>query len=197
MMKRFFRRGLLLAISILGLWGIMITGVQTAAVAVSGEAQPTQAILVLGTRVLPTGRPGSMLTQRLQAALEAWREHPQLIVCCGGQGSDEPAAEGKVMRDWLIMHGVPSYMVKAENASTNTYENITLGQQLLPPGVKDVTIVTSDYHLPRALAIAGDNGLEAVGVSSPTRVNGRLQTHSREVLAWGKYLLKKFTGTVV
>ena len=52
-----------------------------------------------------------------------------------------------------------------------------------------VIVVTSDYHLPRALAIARDAGLEVQGIGAPTLPEWWIKNHFREVLAWGKYLL--------
>ena len=55
-------------------------------------------------------------------------------------------------------------------------------------------MITSDYHLPRALAIAGSLGLDADGIGSPCKPEWWVKNHAREVLAWGKYLLDEITG---
>lgn len=39
--------------------------------------------------------------------------------------------------------------------------------------VTKVMIITSDYHLPRAIAIAEDNGLTAYGIGAPTKLGLR------------------------
>ena len=63
-------------------------------------------------------------------------------------------------------------------------------------GCQKPLIVTSDYHLPRALAIARDAGLEAQGAGSPCRPewNYWLKNHMREALAWVKYWGVKYLG---
>ena len=61
----------------------------------------------------------------------------------------------------------------------------------VPEDVRKATIVTSDYHLPRALRIARDAGLTADGLVSATLPEYWLKNHAREVLAWGKYFLSK------
>ena len=58
--------------------------------------------------------------------------------------------------------------------------------------VQQVAIVTSDYHVPRALAMAKDQGLNATGISSPTLPEYWLKNHGRETLGWMKYLLQKY-----
>ena len=52
-----------------------------------------------------------------------------------------------------------------------------------------MTIVTSDYHLPRAMQLARDRGLAAEGLGSPCKPEYWMKNHFREVLAWGKYCM--------
>ena len=61
-----------------------------------------------------------------------------------------------------------------------------------PGTIRKVLVVTSDYHVPRALSMARDLGLEAEGLGSPCLPEYWLKNHAREVLAWGKYLLNKY-----
>ena len=101
------------------------------------------------------------------------------------------------MKAWLVKNGVPEDAVTAENASFNTYENIGNALSLLPQGAKKALIVTSDYHVPRAIRIARAKGLEATGLASPIWLPlNRLRGNTREILAWGKFLLMLWTGKV-
>ena len=78
----------------------------------------------------------------------------------------------------------------------NTRQNLEYAKRFLPDGVNRVTVITSDYHLPRALALARDVGLAPDGIGSPCRpeLPHWLKNHSRELLAWGKYLAEKLLG---
>ena len=118
-------------------------------------------------------------------------ENPRLIICCGAKGANEPAPEGECMRNWLIEQGVPADMVLAETRSMNTHQNLEYAIGMLPADAEKITIITSDYHFPRAMAIARDMGLDANGVGSPCKPEYWIKNHFREVLAWGKYFLKK------
>ncbi len=157
------------------------------------------AIIVLGAQVKPDGTPNLQLQWRLDAGLEAWREHPCLMVVCGAQGDDEPAPEGEVMRGYLIGKGVPEDMILADTTSFNTRENLQNAAALLAGhDVRKVLIVTSDYHVPRALALAEDEGFEACGIASPTLGGWWLvKNHTREAVAWIKYWAEKLFGVEI
>ena len=73
----------------------------------------------------------------------------------------------------------------------NTHQNLEYAIGMLPADAEKITIITSDYHLPRAMAIARDLGLAADGIGSPCKPEYWVKNHFREVLAWGKYFLKK------
>ena len=185
-------------ILILALAGVLLFGAALGALCYAEVNPPpvseeSGAVIVLGCQVYSSGRLSPQLELRLQAALDTYHDHPRLIVCCGGQGENEPAPEGQVMREWLIEQGVPENDVLAECESMNTRQNLEYARRLLPDDVKRVTVITSDYHLPRALALARDLGLDADGIGSPCRpeIGFWIKNHTREVLAWGKYLMLK------
>jgi len=154
------------------------------------------AIIVLGAQVRADGTPSVQLSWRLDKALEAYRNHPGTIVVCGAQGADEPMPEAVRMRDYLLEGGVSPEQILTDDRSTNTEANLKNAAELLKTreGIRKVLIVTSDYHLPRAMALARDQGYDAVGLGSPTKPEYWLKNHARETLAWVKYWLKKYLG---
>ncbi len=153
------------------------------------------AIIVLGAQVKPDRTPSVQLTWRLDKAAEAFAKHHVPIVVCGAQGSDEPCPESVIMKQYLVEErNVPDYLVLEDPDSRNTYENLGNAQKLLAGNadIKRVLIVTSDYHVPRSMAIAGDLGFEAEGLGSPCLPEYWIKNHGREALAWCKYWLKKY-----
>lgn len=160
-----------------------------------GPVGDYDAIIVLGAQVKPDGTLSLQLQWRIDAAVKAWREHNSLIVVCGAQGGKEPVPEAHVMREELIRQGVPADSILMDDKSFNTKQNIDHAVTLLEGHEVDrVLIVTSDYHLPRALAIAEDAGLSASGLGSPTKlgINFWVKNHGREALAWIKYWMQKY-----
>ncbi|NLV57441.1 MAG: YdcF family protein [Clostridiales bacterium] len=154
-------------------------------------------MIVLGAQVLPSGEPSVQLRWRLDKALVMYGRHPCPIVTCGARGGNEPDAEGKVMRELLIKDGLPPDQIIAETGSEDTRDNIRNAWSILSKlGRERPLIVTSDYHLPRALAIAADLDVPTQGIGSLCR-NGLeywAKNHFREALAWVKYWGIKHLG---
>ena len=127
-------------------------------------------IIVLGAQVQPDGTPSVALERRLTLALESYEAAPQWIITCGAQGLDEPRAEGDVMRDWLIARGVAPEHVIAETNSFNTRENLRFARAIMEEqGFTQALIVTSDYHVARALELCRQEGISATGKGSPSK----------------------------
>ncbi len=155
------------------------------------EKQESQAILVLGAQVKEDGTLSISLHRRLSLARTEYFQHPQLIVTCGAQGADEPAPEGEVMRRWLIDQGVPEDQVLAETASFNTRENLLHAKAMMEErGLTKALIVTSDYHVARALSLCKQLGIEATGVGSHSEPDYWWINHTREGLSWIKFWLE-------
>lgn len=156
-------------------------------------AENYDAIVVLGAQVKADGSLSLQLKWRLDAAYEAWQKENCLIVTCGAQGSNEPAPEALVMRDYLMGLGVPGEMILTDESSFNTRQNIRHAAELLKPhNAQTVLIVTSDYHLPRAMALAQDEGLTATGLGAETLPIYWPKNYGREGLAWIKYWMQKY-----
>ena len=154
------------------------------------QASGYDGIIVLGAQVLPTGKPSVQLQWRLDKAKECYDRNPCYVVVCGAQGNNEPAPEGDVMRAALLEAGLPPEHVISDPDSVNTKENVRNAWAILQElGCEKPLLVTSDYHLPRAMAIARDVGLDPQGEGSPCKpgLNYWLKNHMREALAWVKY----------
>ena len=144
-------------------------------------------IIVLGAQVKEDGTPSVALERRLTAALESYRQDRQLIIVCGAQGGNEPRPEGDVMRDWLLERGVPAEDVVAETASFNTRENLTHAKAIMEErGLGEALVVTSDYHVARALVLCRQVGIDATGKGSPSKPEYFIKNHFREGLSWIK-----------
>lgn len=153
------------------------------------EEDSYDAIIVLGAQVKPDGSPSVQLGWRLDAAYEAYQKKQVPVVVCGAQGKDEPVTEAAAMKAYLADKGIPEKDILCDPASFNTRQNLKNAAALLKEtgGIKKVLIVTSDYHVPRSMALAGDLGFEASGLGSPCKPEYWIKNHAREALAWCKY----------
>ena len=156
------------------------------------------AIIVLGARVYPDGALSLTLSRRTEKGFAAWQAGlaPALIVC-GGQGGDEPVTEARAMADHLMALGVPQEQIFLEDESTSTYENLIHAKKIMrAQGMETALVVTSDYHMTRALWLCADVGITAQGYPSPgpdTRA-AQLKALAQESLSWCKYALTKLLG---
>ena len=157
-------------------------------------ADEYDAIVVLGAQVKPDGSPSFQLGWRLDAAYEAWTQKNVPVVVCGAQGNDEPMPEAEAMSLYLENKGVPAADILKDPDSFNTNQNLQNAAKLLQdlPGIQRVMIVTSDYHVPRAMALARDLGFDACGMGSPCKQEYWIKNHAREALAWCKYWARKY-----
>lgn len=146
------------------------------------ELQDTDCIMVLGCLVKNDGEPSHMLEDRLRRAVELYQSGvaPKLLMS-GDHGRVE-YNEVEAMKQYAIGQGIRSEDVFMDHAGFSTYDSCYRARDVFT--AKKIIIVTQEYHLYRALYIAGELGLEAYGVSSDYRTyyNQKMRD-AREVLA--------------
>lgn len=120
-------------------------------------------ILVLGCAA-PNGKPSGMLQDRLNEAMILYNQgYAPYIMVSGGVGEGEPLSEAAVMYRYLVSKGVPKENILLENRSTRTWENIFFSKEVLDSyGLSKVLIVTSSFHLARAIFTANRLGYTEV-----------------------------------
>lgn len=125
--------------------------------------EKTDAIIVLGHRLLPGNLPSEDLKRRIDRAVALWRETgAKLIMPCGGLTYERQRTEAEVMREMLVERGVPESIIRLEDQSRITLENMLNAYALLGPD-KRVAVVSSDYHMDMALNDCRAVGLNAYG----------------------------------
>ena len=146
---------LLAACVSLGIVFVLLTQGMVVSGFMDSEKENLDYIIVLGSQVKPSG-PAVVTRLRLDRAYEYAVNNPDtVIIVSGGQGSNEPATEASVMKEYLVSKGIDESRIIAEDKSTNTSENLQFSMALTD-GLQDssVGIVSSEFHMFRALAIA-------------------------------------------
>lgn len=123
---------------------------------------PTDVTMVLGAGVDPDGRPSLFLQARLDLAVDLYRRGLTKVILVSGANPTPDYDEPTTMRDYLVAHGVPGEHVVADFAGLDTYDSCARARRIF--GVERLLVVSQTYHLPRALAICRQLGLDAIGV---------------------------------
>lgn len=149
------------------------------------EALPPDAdydcILVLGAGVRDDGTPSDMLYDRVSVSAEVYAALGNTPILMSGDHTGDYNEVG-VMKSLATELGVPSEDIFLDHEGYSTYESLYRAKAVF--GAKRIVIITQEYHLHRALYIARELGMEAVGVSAdlrPYRLQGRY--NAREHLA--------------
>jgi vancomycin permeability regulator SanA len=124
-------------------------------------------VLILGAGVLPDREPTQVLQARLDAGLELFREGKAGWLLVSGDNRAANYNEPQAMKRWLLKRGVPPDKVVSDFGGRRTYDSLKRAQAVF--GVTRLVIVTSDFHLPRALFLARRLGLDAYGIPASTR----------------------------
>ena len=142
------------------------------------------ALIVLGGAIRK-GRPALTLSRRLDTAARLWHDCPQrTIVVTGGPIPSGTDTEADAMARYLREQRVPASSILRERAARNTRENIEFACALLNERghTSQICVVSSDYHLWRALREARRVGQQLTPVAAPTPAASVPQQWSREVL---------------
>lgn len=153
-------------------------------------------LVVLGAGIWPDGRPTLALANRLDAAVDYYREKgPLKIIVSGGKGQNEPYPEGRAMAEYLIEKGIPLPDILVEDRSTSTMENFKFTRQLLGEDVPKPTrivFITNDFHVLRSRILAKRNGFEAYALPAPTPAVILLNSYLREFFAFVKSMMMDY-----
>ncbi len=142
-------------------------------------------IVVLGCGVYENGSPSPMLADRLQVGIKLYEKGAAPKIIMSGDHGREDYDEVNVMKQYAVDRGVPSEDIFMDHAGFSTYESIYRAKEIFR--AKKIIIVSQEYHLSRALTIAKELGLEAVGVSADLReYSGQQKREVREVIARSK-----------
>ena len=124
-------------------------------------AAPARNAIVLGL-ALENGAPTADLISRLDTA-RAWLEaNPGTrLILTGGNPDASGRTEAAAMRDILVARGVAEASLVLEDRAATTQANFANTARMLDPG-EPVVLISSDYHMDRAVRTAKAAGFERV-----------------------------------
>jgi len=144
-------------------------------------------IIVLGAGLRADNEVSPHLARRLISAIEYFDRNPNaLIIVCGGLGAGREITEAEAMERFLTARGVPLESIIQEDMSTSTYENLVFAKEILesyfPDGFRAV-LITSDFHIYRAVRTAQDIGLTVNRLGAHTPRGTLPVNYLREMMA--------------
>ncbi len=142
---------------------------------------PRDAIVVLGSTLLPSGALTDVLAERVATAAQLFHAGAApIVVATGGLLHGAPRTEADAMAEALRAAGVPAAAIVLERASRSTYENARFTAALLPPGAR-VWIVTQPFHARRATRCFRAFGFDVAAVQIADSIQ---YTQRRRALKW-------------
>ena len=159
--------------------GSLVVGAATASLAVGGanlwisrgsagdryavaDAPTRPVALVLGAGLTASGAPTPYLAYRLDIAKQLFDEGKVEVLLVSGDNRTHSYDEPTAMADYLVAHGIPATKIVRDFAGRDTYDSCARAKRIF--GVDALTVVTQDYHLPRAVATCRALGIDAIGV---------------------------------
>ena len=140
-----------LAVAVLAVFGKVLIS------ATVNNAGSENNVIVLGM-ALENGQPTKDLLGRVETAKTYAEEHPDaVLILTGGNPDEQGRTEAAVMRDLLIEKGFPEERIILEDKARDTKGNFKNTAELVDPD-SPVIIVSSDYHMGRAVKTAKEAG---------------------------------------
>ena len=127
-------------------------------------------VIIHGSGLLRGREVSKLLADRIDKAIEVYGKDPTppILIPSGGKGRDEEISEAEAMEQYLIEHGIPKDHIIKEDRSTTTRENLVFSKKIIDERAADpyVALVTSNYHVYRALSLCDDIDLECTGIGA-------------------------------
>ncbi|HHU60778.1 MAG TPA: YdcF family protein [Natronincola sp.] len=143
-------------------------------------------IVVLGSGLKDGMEVTPLLAGRVNKGIEAHRQNEgSVLILSGGIGRDEKIPEGEAMKNYALQQGVAKSNILVECQSTTTRENLLFSQAIIEELGEEgnILVVTTRYHVLRALLLAKNLGIKCDGRGSKTKLYFSINALVREWIA--------------
>ena len=149
------------------------------------EAVPhTRVAVMLGTNPkTKTGKMNYFYKHRIDAAVKLYENGKIDRILISGDNSHKTYSEPDVMKDDLVAAGVPDSVIYLDYAGFSTYDSMVRAKEVF--GLSEFMVVSQDFHNRRAVYIARQNGIDAIGFNVRNTLfrKWRIKMELREILA--------------
>lgn len=128
------------------------------------QAPQVQAIIILGASIKSNGQPSDALRDRLDTGIDLFKRGKAPLILLTGDGGRNRADEITAMKNHVLNAGVPENAIFTDGQGYRTYESCARANRTF--NISQAVIVTQKFHLPRALYLCHQLGIDSVGVSA-------------------------------
>ena len=126
-----------------------------------------------------------LLAGRIDKGIELLKYNPNAkLILSGGMGPGEDIPEGVAMAAYAKDKGVSDERIIVEDKSKNTYENLLFSSKLIDKENPKLALVTTSYHVFRALVFAKKLQIPCIGYGSKTKWYFTLNALIREYIGY-------------
>ncbi|RIK39668.1 MAG: hypothetical protein DCC55_17570 [Chloroflexi bacterium] len=158
---------LLLLGGLLLLWPRWVESRYQSAILTPEEVRSERVAIVFGARIYSSGRLSAMLSDRVDTAIDLYQAGKVEKLLMSGDNQyanyDEPGA----MMAYAIARGVPVEDIQPDYGGRRTYDTCYRAKAVFQ--VNSAILVTQRFHLPRALFLCDQLGIDVVGVAADRR----------------------------
>jgi SanA protein len=119
--------------------------------------------VVFGASVYGNRELSPILEDRVETAIELYQARKVDRILVSGDARHPSYNEPKAMQEYLITHAVAPRDVIVDTSGRSTYETCLRAKEVFK--LNRVVLVSQGFHLPRALYLANQLGLDAVGMA--------------------------------
>jgi vancomycin permeability regulator SanA len=177
----------------------MLFVIASAALVMDGlndDVHKADVAVVLGNAVQPNGQPSPRLKARLDKAAQLYRQRLfSNIIVSGGVGI-EGFDEAVVMKQYLMMQGIPDDHVFVDSDGRTTYLTAKHSAHLMQEkGWTSVLVISQYFHIPRTCLALKQFGVVSIYSAHAEFFEVRdIYSTAREVVGYGSYLFRNSTA---
>lgn len=146
---------------------------------------------IIGKKVTP------LLAARIKRGMELLDYNSNaVLIMSGGQGPGEEIPESEAMAAYAVEQGVAAERIWTEKRSVSTEENLRFSREMMVKEEPEIIIVTTAYHVFRALILAKKQGIKCVGFGAKTKWYFTLNALIREFIGYLSLTWKKHARVI-
>jgi vancomycin permeability regulator SanA len=123
--------------------------------------------IVFGAGLYRNGTPMPVLADRVATAVDLYQRGIVEKLLLSGDNRFPEYNEPEAMRRLAVQLGVPDSALVLDYAGRRTYDTCYRARFVF--GVKKAILVSQDFHLPRAVYLCDQMGIESIGVDADRR----------------------------